>query len=92
LPDDSSGILGLSKGSLLEQWVTLLYVWFGWGDLLIVLISGAGGVLAFRRSLKPVTVHWHRFIALELAAFLSLALLSAISGNRLSEGSMWVDR
>ena len=83
------GIFGLSKGSLLEDWVTLLYVWFGWGDLLIVIIAGAGGVLAFRRSVKQVTIHWHRFIALELAVFLTLALLSSISGNRLSEGSMW---
>jgi S-DNA-T family DNA segregation ATPase FtsK/SpoIIIE len=83
------GIFGLSKGSLLEQWVNLLYVWFGWGDLLIVLFSGAGAVLAFRRSLKPVTIHWHRIIALELAAFLTLALISVFSGNRLSEDGMW---
>ena len=51
--------------------------------------AGAGGVLAFRRSIKPVTIHWHRIIALELAAFLTLALLSALNGNPLSEGSMW---
>jgi S-DNA-T family DNA segregation ATPase FtsK/SpoIIIE len=83
------GIFGLSKGSLLGEWVNLLYVWFGWGDLLIVLILGAGGVLAFRRSVKPVPIHWHRFIALELAVFLTLALASALSWNRLAEGSMW---
>jgi S-DNA-T family DNA segregation ATPase FtsK/SpoIIIE len=83
------GILGLSKGSLLEEWVTFLYVWFGWGELLVVLFAGWGGVLAFRRSIKPVTIHWHRIIALELAAFLTLALLAVLSGFRLSEGSMW---
>jgi S-DNA-T family DNA segregation ATPase FtsK/SpoIIIE len=83
------GIFGLSKGSLLGEWVTLLYVWFGWGDLLIVLILGLAGVLAFRRSVKPVTIHWHRFIALELAVFLTLALASALNWNRLAEGSMW---
>ena len=83
------GIFGLSKGSLLGEWVNLLYIWFGWGDLLIVLILGAGGVLVFRRSVKPVPILWHRFIALELAVFLTLALASALSWNRLAEGSMW---
>ncbi len=83
------GILGLSKGSLLGQWVTLLHIWFGWGDLLVVLIFAAGGVLAFRRSMKPLTVPLHRIIAMELAFFLTLALLSALNGNQLSEGAMW---
>jgi DNA segregation ATPase FtsK/SpoIIIE, S-DNA-T family len=83
------GIFGLSKGSLLEVWVRVLYAWFGWGDLLMVLMSVLAGVLAFRRSIKPVTIHWHRFIALELALFLTLALLSALSQNRLSAENMW---
>src|ERR1035437_10382176 len=83
------GIFGLSKGSLLEEWVTFLHVWFGWGDLLIVLIFGAGGVLAFRRSVKPISIQLHRILALELVFFLTLALLSSLSGNQLSEGAMW---
>lgn len=83
------GILGLSKGTLLEEWVRLLYLWLGWGDLLVVLFAAAGGILAFRRSLKPVPVPLGRIVALELAAFLSLALLSVIDGNRLTEGAMW---
>ena len=83
------GIIGLSNGSLLEEWVTLLYVWLGWGELLVVLIAAWGGVLAFRRSIKQATIQWHRFIALELAAFLTLALLAVLSGLRLSEGNMW---
>jgi S-DNA-T family DNA segregation ATPase FtsK/SpoIIIE len=83
------GILGLSKGSLLEEWVNLLYLWFGWGELLVVVFAGAGGVLAFRRSLQPVETRWGRLIALELAAFLTVAFLAAASGNQLSEGGMW---
>ncbi len=83
------GILGLSRGSLLEDWVKLLYLWIGWGYLLIVLFAGAGGVLAFRQSIKPVAVHWGRIIALELAAFLTLALLSLVNGNKLTVGDMW---
>jgi S-DNA-T family DNA segregation ATPase FtsK/SpoIIIE len=54
-----------------------------------VLIAAWGGVLAFRRSIKQATIQWHRFIALELAAFLTLALLAVLSGLRLSEGNMW---
>ncbi|MGA2489355.1 MAG: DNA translocase FtsK [Anaerolineales bacterium] len=83
------GILGLSKGSLLEVWVNLLYLWIGWGDLLIVLFAGAGGVLAFCRSVQPIKVRWDRVIAMELVAFLSLALLSVVNGNKLTEGAMW---
>jgi S-DNA-T family DNA segregation ATPase FtsK/SpoIIIE len=83
------GILGLSKGSLLEDWVNLLYLWIGWGNLLVVLFAAAGGVLAFRRSVKPIGIHWGRIIALELAAFLTLALLSTVNGNKLTVGEMW---
>ena len=82
------GILGISKGSLLEEWVNLLYLYLGWGDVLVVLFAAAGGVLVFRHSIHPVGIRWGRLICLETAAFLTLALLSAISGNRLSEGSM----
>ena len=83
------GISGLSRGTLLEVWVNLLYRWIGWGDLLIVLLAGAGGVLAFRRGIRSIKTRWGRVIALELAAFLTLALLSAINGNKLTEGGMW---
>ena len=47
------------------------------------------GVLAFRRSVKPTEIHWDRVIALELAAFLTLALLSVVNGNKLSIEDMW---
>ncbi len=83
------GILGLSKGSLLEAWVNLLYLWIGWGDLLVVLFAGMGGLLAFRRSIRMIHIRLDRVIALELAAFLTLALLSVINGNKLTEGDMW---
>src|SRR5512136_1616192 len=86
------GILGLSKGSLLEQWVNLLYLWIGWGDLLIVFFAGLGGILAFRRSVQPINIHVDRIIALEMAAFLTLALLSTINGNKLTVGEMWGGR
>jgi DNA segregation ATPase FtsK/SpoIIIE, S-DNA-T family len=83
------GILGLSKGNLLEDWVNLLYLWIGWGNLLVVLMAAAGAVTAFRRSVKPIEMHWGRVIALELAGFLTLALLSMFNGNQLTVEGMW---
>ena len=83
------GILNLSKGTLLEEWVRLLYLWFGWGDLLMVLLAGIIGVLAFRRSRQPLAVHWGRITFLEIAAFLTLAVLALISNNTLAPGRMW---
>jgi S-DNA-T family DNA segregation ATPase FtsK/SpoIIIE len=83
------GILKLSTGTLLEEWVKLLYLWFGWGDLMVVLLAVALGVLAFRRSRKQFRIPWGRVISLEIAAFLTLAVLSVISSNTLSTSHMW---
>jgi S-DNA-T family DNA segregation ATPase FtsK/SpoIIIE len=83
------GILGLSNGTLLELWVTLLGNWLGWGSVLVILSAGALGFLAFRRSRHPMKVHWGQVIGVEIAVFLSLAILSVLSGNRLSQGTLW---
>ncbi len=88
------GLLGLSKGALLTWFIGMLKEWLGWGSLLVVLSAGAGGLLAFRRSRRVLTVHWGQVIAIELAALLSLALLSVVSGNQLAqaEEGMWGGR
>ncbi len=83
------GIFGLSKGTLLENWITLLDIWLGWGSILVILVMGVMGFLAFRRSRHLVSLHWGQVISAELAVFLSLAILSVLSGNRLTEGNMW---
>ncbi|HEX7540839.1 MAG TPA: DNA translocase FtsK [Anaerolineales bacterium] len=83
------GILGLSKGTLLEKWVSLLVSWLGWGSFLVILATGVLGLLSFRRSRHTVKVRWSQVVAFELAAFLTLAVLSVLSGNRLAEGKMW---
>ncbi|MEZ0397013.1 MAG: DNA translocase FtsK [Anaerolineales bacterium] len=79
------GLAGLSRGTLLGWYVGILRVWFGWGSFLFVLGLGFGGVWAFLRGRSAFRLSWGRLIAIELAAFLSLALLSIAGGNALSE-------
>ncbi len=83
------GLLGVPAGNLLNQWITLLERWLGWGSIMIILALGAGGIAAFRRSRAETKIRWGRVIALELAGFMTLAVLSVLDGNRLSSGGMW---
>jgi DNA segregation ATPase FtsK/SpoIIIE, S-DNA-T family len=83
------GIFGLSKGTLLEKWISLLENWLGWGSFLVIITAGAAGLFAFRHSRQVVKVRWGQVIALELTAFFSLAVLSVLSGNQLTERNMW---
>jgi S-DNA-T family DNA segregation ATPase FtsK/SpoIIIE len=84
------GIFGLSKGTLLENWISFLKSWLGWGgSLLLVIVTGAISLLTFRRSRHEVKVRWGQVIASEFAIFLSLAVMSVLYGNRLNEGTMW---
>jgi len=83
------GILNLSKGSLLVGLIQLLFSWFGWGELLIVVAAAVGGIMAFRRSRQSLKIKWGRVIASEVAAFFTLAVLSVVSGYRLTDGWMW---
>ena len=86
------GISGLSKGTILSTMVGWLKVWFGWGTLLIALAAGAVGLLAFRRRRESISLSMKQVIALELAFFLTLGVLSVASNYRLSEGMVWGGR
>ncbi len=88
------GLFGLSQGILINAWVNLLRLGFGWGSFFIVITAAAFGVYALRRSRHEIPLHWGRIIALELAAFLTLALLAVSSGNRLAaaEAGQWGGR
>jgi S-DNA-T family DNA segregation ATPase FtsK/SpoIIIE len=79
------GWLGISAGKLLSFAVAALRLWFGWGSLLVIAAACALGLLAFRRSRAPLELDWGRVIAIELAAFLTLAALSAAGGNSLEQ-------
>ena len=83
------GILGLSKGTLLENWSSFLGNWLGWGSLIFIFATLGTSIFAFRRSRHGIKVRWGQVIALEVTGFLTLAVLSVINGNQLSEGNMW---
>jgi S-DNA-T family DNA segregation ATPase FtsK/SpoIIIE len=80
---------GYTKGILLTPWANLLSLWFGWGSYLIVIaITYAGLSLLFR---DKASLGWGRVFALELAAFLTLALLAAMGGNSLLRAETGAD-
>jgi DNA segregation ATPase FtsK/SpoIIIE, S-DNA-T family len=74
---------GYTEGVLLTPWADRLALWFGWGAYLVVIAIGYAGYVFLRRGVTPI--RWGRLFALELAAFLTLALLAAIGGNSLAE-------
>jgi S-DNA-T family DNA segregation ATPase FtsK/SpoIIIE len=91
----------LSEGTLITIWRNLVRHAFGYGAILVVIAAAAAGVIVLgMRSSKPGVngepgevpmqkVPWGRVIALEVAAFSLLGLLSVIGGrlvNRAEEG------
>ena len=74
-------LFGLTHGNLLDIWIGLLKMWFGWGSYLIVVSLGMIGLLMLRRSDEPLP--WGRIFMLEAASFLTLGLLTLISGRSL---------
>jgi S-DNA-T family DNA segregation ATPase FtsK/SpoIIIE len=84
----------LSEGTLITLWRNLVRHAFGYGAILVVIAAAAAGVMVLRlRSSQPGAndkprvaytpdVPWGRVIALEVAAFSILGLLSVI-GSRL---------
>ncbi|RLD06441.1 MAG: DNA translocase FtsK [Chloroflexi bacterium] len=74
-------LFGWTQGKLIVIWVGQLKLWFGWGSYLVVATLGMIGLLMLRRSDEPLP--WGRVFALEAAAFLTLGLLTVISGRSL---------
>ena len=88
------GIIGLSKGTLLSRLIELISTWLGWGNLIIVIMAFVGGVLALKHGREPIQLNWAQVIYFELACILSLAVLSIMGGNSLSqiENGWWGGR
>ncbi|MDQ2691876.1 MAG: DNA translocase FtsK 4TM domain-containing protein, partial [Chloroflexota bacterium] len=80
---------GHTEGLLLTPWANLLLLWFGWGAYLIVAAIAYIGYACLRQSTSPLP--WGRLFALEVAAFLTLALLAARGGNSLIRAESGMD-
>jgi S-DNA-T family DNA segregation ATPase FtsK/SpoIIIE len=78
------GVLGLTRGQLVDPWADLLRRWLGWG-VISVPLALAGGALALlrRRAGGLMPGIWPGVIALELALFGLLGLSSVLRGTSL---------
>jgi S-DNA-T family DNA segregation ATPase FtsK/SpoIIIE len=82
-------LMGYTQGTLLIPWAALLSLWFGWGSYVIVLaIAYVGFVILLRDGFS---IRWGRLFALEIAAFLTLALFAAMKGNSLIRAESGMD-
>lgn len=80
---------GFTRGLLLTPLAQRLSLWFGWGAYLVVVAIGYSGFVVLRRDGKPIA--WGRIFALELTAFLTLALFAAMRGNSLLRAESGMD-
>ena len=82
----------LSAG-LLDWWVRVIRLWFGWGVAWFVLVFFVSGlwVLLHRGADDRLPVKWGPIFALEVTAFSSLALLAVLGGFSLARAEMGVD-
>jgi S-DNA-T family DNA segregation ATPase FtsK/SpoIIIE len=93
----------LSAGTLMNFWHTLILHGFGYGAILVVIGCAWTGVAILRIHAPPADqlreaqpgvekkVHWGQVIALELACFGILALLSVIGGRLTSRAEAGLD-
>src|SRR3989304_7673863 len=71
----------LTGGVVLSCWASVLSLWVGWGSFLFVLSAGIIGIAMLRRRANaPLNIPWGRVLALEMAAFTALALLTVLGG------------
>ncbi len=74
------GILGLSRGSIINSWILFLKRSFGWGSFVLVVVTAGLGWLALRHSAgKSFPLSIRRVIALEGAYFLLLGVFSLVN-------------
>lgn len=93
----------LSEGTLITLWRSLVHHAFGYGAVLVVIGAAAAGVMVLRlrlsqhavngepRDASAQAVPWGRVIALELAAFSVLGLLSVIGGRLVDRAEQGLD-
>ena len=93
----------LSGGTLITVWRNLMRHAFGYGAFLVVIAAAAVGIMVLRlRSVQPGAngdpgtipanrIAWGRVIALEVAAFAILGLLSVIGGRLVERAELGQD-
>lgn len=86
----------LTQGALLNWWANVLWIWFGWGSLWIVVVLTVSGFVMLKmmtrgESLLDTQFRWGRIFALELTAFVSLALLAALGGTSFERAELGLD-
>lgn len=69
--------------------VLVLRPWFGWGGIFVAAGIAYLGFALLQHGRTPV--RWGRFLALELAALLTLGLLAVFSGNDLNRAEAGMD-
>lgn len=85
-------LLGYASGNAVTWWASLLKRWFGWGSFIFVPLAGALGlVLLIQRSDSLNRIRWGRLLTLEIAVFISLALLAVIGGRSLERATFGSD-
>ncbi len=78
-----------ADGALVALSVSILRPWFGWGGIFVAAGIAYLGFALLQYGRSPV--RWGRFLALELAALLTLGLLAAFGGNDLSRAEVGMD-
>lgn len=86
------GLLGLSRGTIINSWILLLKRGFGWGSYLLVAVLIFLGYAVFRyRAGKGFPLSFGRVLALEGAFFTILPLLSLLNGTSLDRAIQGLD-
>jgi S-DNA-T family DNA segregation ATPase FtsK/SpoIIIE len=70
------GLAGLTRGGLVDPWIGLLESWLGWGAIVIPITGLAAGIVVL--GARRTEFRWSRILALELALFATLGLLSGL--------------
>lgn len=80
-------------GGILDWWAQALKLWFGWGGLWLALFIGAAGswILLRRHLAEMPKTPWGSILALEAAAFSSVALLAVLGGISLERADRGLD-
>jgi S-DNA-T family DNA segregation ATPase FtsK/SpoIIIE len=86
------GLFGISRGVLITPWVSFLRQGLGWGSYLLLAGAGYFGVACFLYNAGKISgLPIGRVLALEVAFFCLLPLLTVIGGGSLDRAMLGLD-